>query len=124
MPILDDVVSQIGSLTTTSTTANQIVKSYTVPVGRVLLLSYFHMMARSTSPPGNSNPVVFGEASLEVDGVKRFTVDILGNVSPREHGLNLCEPWQVPAGLVVRVVCTPASGTSFLWRANFGGALA
>lgn len=125
MPIMANVVAVTGSLTTTATTADQVVATYTVPGGRVFQLSRFDVMCRSTSPPGNPNPVVFGAASLEHPaGTKLWTVDIVGNVGPREHGLHLHETWQIPAGGVVRMVCTPAAATSFLWRANFGGFLA
>jgi hypothetical protein len=111
-------------LVTTSVVADQVVLTYTVPAGRTLSLGYFYVMCRSTAPPGNSNPVLFGEVSLEHPaGTKLWTTDLVGNVSPREHGLTFPVPHQVPAGDVVRVVCTPIAGTSFRWRANLGGFL-
>lgn len=118
------LLAQTGLLTTTATTANQEVLSYTVPADKTLFLKWFKVNVRSTSPPGNPNPVVFGEWSLETpSGTKCFTMDPIGNVSPHPMGLDLSEPWEIPAGQVVRVVCTPAAATSFRWRANFGGYL-
>jgi hypothetical protein len=119
-----DTVTQTGLLVTTSTGANQVVLSYTVPVGRTFLLEYFRLNVRSTAPPGNPNPVVFGEWSIESPaGTKLYTSDPIGNVSPQAYGLDLRDPWQFGPGSVVRIVCTPASTTSFMWRANFGGFL-
>lgn len=126
MPALNEVVSLTGSLTTTAVTADQVVLSYTVPAGRVLVLERHSVMCRSTSPPGNPNPVVLGSASLEIpSGTKLWTVDFVGNVAPPLHAVSLgADGWRIPAGNVVRVVCTPAAATSFLWRANLGGFLA
>jgi hypothetical protein len=104
---------------------DQVVTSYTVPAGRNFVLGGFTVQCRSTSPPGNANPVLFGTASLEVPGgSKRFTYDFMGNVSPSEHGGPFADEWIVPAGTVVRIVCTPIAATSFLWRANLWGSLA
>jgi len=111
-------------LVTTSTAADQVVLAYTVPAGKTFSLGYFYVMCRSTSPPGNPNPVLFGEASLEhPPGSKLWTADLVGNVAPREHGLSFPVPHQIPAGETVRIVCAPVSGTSFRWRANLGGFL-
>jgi hypothetical protein len=125
MPVLADVVAAIGVVTTTTTAADQLVvgASYTVPVGRVLHLEYIDVFCRSSSPPGNSNPVLFGTISLEIAGVKRLTWDLIGNVAPAWRAFDIPN-WQVAAGQIVRVVCTPIAVTSFVWRANFGGNLA
>lgn len=125
MPKLAELVAVPNSLTTTATTADQVVTTYTVPAGRTLVLCGFSVQCRSTAPPGNANPVLFGTASLEATGgTKRFTYDLMGNVSPHEHGGDFSEAWILPAATVVRVVCTPIAATSFLWRANLWGYLA
>ncbi len=116
------VVMKTGSLVTTATTADQVILTYTVTAGKTFYLQYLEISGRTTAIPGNTNPVQCGLVSLEnPSGTKLYTEDITGSTGAALRDLILPEPIPIAAGTVIRVVCTPASVTSFTWRANFGG---
>lgn len=120
-PIIRTGTLQTGSLTTTTSTANQVVLTYTIPAGITLYLGMVHLMGHLSVTPGSANPINLGTMSLESPaGTKLFTVD-LAHPDFRGILLPLPEPFPIPSGTVLRMVCTPAAATSTLWRVNFGG---
>lgn len=110
-----------GTLVTTSTTADQVVLTYTVTTGKTFYMQYFTMTGYETTLPGNSNPIFLGTLSFESPaGTKLFRGD---QVSPyaQPNGPIFSEPMFFSAGTVVRIVVTPSLATSFTWIANIGG---
>jgi hypothetical protein len=113
-------VLKTGALTTTAVTADQVILTYTVTTGKTFYLQYFQVEARLTTFAATTT--LFGTFSLEiVAGTKVFTLDIAnaGVITPQ--GVTFTEPIPIPAGTVVRLVCTPAATTSFAWKGAFGG---
>lgn len=114
-------VLKTGSLVTTATTVDQVVLTYTVTAAKTFYLEYLQIEGRVTTLPGNNNPVDLGAISLETpSGTKVITHEA---IHPNYYlpGYKFSEPIPVAAGVVIRVVCTPAAATSCTWRANFGG---
>jgi hypothetical protein len=115
-------VMKTGTITTTATTADQVVLTYTVTSGKTLFLQYLVMYGRLTVL--SATATILGAISLETpSGTKVITFD---DVNPTTSELEFnpvgfSEPIPLAAGTVVRVVVTPAAATSMLWRANFGG---
>jgi hypothetical protein len=115
-------VFKTGTITTTATTADQVVLTYTVTSGKTFYLQYLVMYGRLTVLAATAT--ILGAISLETpSGTKCITFD---DVNPTTselefNPLGFSEPIPIAAGTVVRVVVTPAAATSMLWRANFGG---
>lgn len=115
-------VLKTGALTTTATTADQVVLTYTVTTGSTLFLSYLTMECEFTTP--SATATVLGVVSLETpSGTKGIsttcenaTVSVMDRIV-----IPFTEPISVASGTVVRVVTTPATATSIKWQANFGG---
>lgn len=115
-------VLRTGSLTTTLTTADQVVLTYTVTAGKTLFLQYFTLMARLTALSATAS--VLGTMSVETpSGTKVFTTSFTNPTVSliRPTVIVVAEPIPIPAGTVLRMVCTPAAVSSMLWIANFGG---
>lgn len=113
-------VLKTGALTTTATTADQVILTYTVAASKTFYLEYFDVIARLTTFAATAT--LFGSVSLESPaGTKLYTTDIFhaGNMQPLQ--MTFAEPIPIAAGTVIRVVCTPSATTSFAWKANFGG---
>lgn len=115
-------VLKTGSLVTTAVTADQIVLTYTVTALKTFYLNYLVMYGRLTTPAATAS--VLGAISLETpSGTKVITFDDI-NPTTSEVEFNPVEfpqPIPIAAGVVIRVVVTPAATTSMTWRANFGG---
>ena len=115
-------IGKTGSLTTTATTADQVVLTYTVTPGKTLFLHYLSWDVRLTVLSGTAS--ILGTMSLEVpSGTKVITNT---NVNPTtSHTSEAIYTFggglPIPSGTVIRVVCTPAVAASKLWIANFGG---
>lgn len=108
-----------GSLTTTATTANQQIITYTVTTGKTLFLQFIYAEGRRTSMPGNANPLELGTMSLETpSGTKIVT---MARVHPPANNYPAPLLLRVLSGTVIRVVVTPFDTTSTLWRACIGG---
>ena len=112
------VVMLTGNYQSVSTTANQVILTYTVTAGHTFFMEYFAFRGTPYAPATNA---ASGMASLESPaGVKLYTIRCVeGDGGP--NGQTLSEPIPFPAGTVVRVVCTPISATQVTWFANFGG---
>lgn len=109
-----------GGLTSTATTADQVVLSYTVTAGKILYLEYFDLSARLTTYGATATN--FGNCSLESPaGTKLYTQMVANAGAPLPAGAVFAEPIPIPGGAVVRLVCTPSAVTSFTWLGNFGG---
>ncbi len=114
-------VLKTGSLTTTATTVDQVVLTYTVTAGKTFYLQYVKLASHLTVFPGNGNPILMGNISLETpSGTKVYTVSMSYNNVTNDL-LPLSEPIPITGGTVIRVVVTPAVATSMLWIANLGG---
>src|ERR1700682_609226 len=114
-------VLKTGTITTTTTTADQVVLTYTVTAGKTFYLEYITFAHRLSALSGNNNPTLLGTISLETpSGTKVHTYDAIhpNYIIP---GPVIGEPIPIAAGTVIRVVCTPAATASTIWRANFGG---
>jgi len=111
-------VLKTGTLTTTTTTADQVILTYTVTTGKTFYMTYISIIARGTIFANNT---FLGSSSLESPaGTKLLTID-LTVPNPSDFLLTTSTPIAIPSGTVVRMVCTPAAVTSTVWRANFGG---
>jgi hypothetical protein len=113
------VVGTTGTLTSTATTADQVIVTYTVTAGKTLYLQAFKAMVMLTTYAATATN--FGTFSLQIGGTTKYTVlnAHAGIVNPQ--GESFGEPLPIAAGTVVRIVCTPAAATSFLWRGNLIG---
>jgi hypothetical protein len=113
-------VMKTGTLASSATTADQVILTYTVTAGKTLYLEYVDFWARLTTFAATAT--LFGSVSIESPaGTKLYTMDIAHAGNNGNYLLNFTEPIAIAAGVVVRVVCTPAAATAFTWRANFGG---
>jgi hypothetical protein len=116
-------VNKTGALTTTTTTVDQVVLTYTVTSGKTFYLQYVDLSATQTTPAGGT-AVVLGTISLETpSGTKIITRRMIGAgaMEISSFSLPFAEPLPIASGTVVRVVVTPAATSSFNWNANFGG---
>jgi hypothetical protein len=114
------VTMKVGTLTSTATTADQVVVTYTVTAGKTLFLQYFDVAARLTTYAATATN--FGDCSLESPaGTKLWTQMVTSTGQSLPIGQQFSEPQPFAGGTVIRLVCTPSAATSFLWRANVGG---
>lgn len=115
-------VLKTGSLTTSAATADQVVLTYTVTAGKVFYLNYLLMQARLTTLSATAS--VMGTWSLETpSGTKVLTIDETNATTSHDVPYMVCFPEPIPiaAGVVVRIVVTPAAATSMKWQGNIGG---
>ncbi len=111
-----------AALTTTATTADQVILTYTVTNGKTLYLLGAVLGARLTVLSATAS--ILGTCSIETpSGTKILTVDFdnaTSEFSDRQD-VALAKPIPIASGVVIRVVCTPAAATSMLWRATLIG---
>jgi len=114
-------IFKTATFTTTATTADQVVLTYTVTAGKTFFLEYLALNSWLTSLPGNGNPIDLGSMSLESpSGTKIMTLEFFHPPQPAQI-TTFNTPIPITAGTVIRVVTTPKSATSTDWQANFGG---
>ena len=111
-----------GTLTTTATTADQVVLTFTTTAGKTFYVQYLDFEAALTTI--SATGVALGTISLEsAAGTKLITNRLINpttsEADSRRYYFN--EPIPIAASTVIRVVCTPGATTSTIWRANFGG---
>ena len=114
-------VFQTGSLVTTATTADQVIKTYTVTSGKTLFVNHIDVTARLTTYAATATN--FGPASLESPAGTKLVTALIANagvINP-PYAINFAEPVPIPSGTVIRIVCTPATTTSYTWQANING---
>lgn len=114
-------VGATGTLASTAATADQVVVTYTVTAGKTLHITGFDLTARLTAFAATATD--FGDFSLETpSGTKLYTQRAAGQgIVASPLGALFAEPISVPAGTVVRIVCTPSGVTPFTWRGNILG---
>jgi len=115
-------VLKTGSLVTTAVTADQVVLTYTVTTAKTFYLAYLAMYGRLTALSATAS--ILGAISLETpSGTKVITLDDVNPTTSEVefNPITFSQPIPIAAGVVVRVVVTPAATTSMTWRANFGG---
>lgn len=115
-------VLKTGQLTTTATTADQVVLTYTVTAGKTLYITSYTVQARLTVL--SATATILGTISLEIpSGTKVYTEDRINPTTAETPPTPTTpvEPIPVAAGTVVRFVCTPAAVTSMRWLASFAG---
>lgn len=111
-----------GSLTTTATTADQVILTFTVTTNKTFYVQYASIQARLTTM--STTQSILGAASLETpSGTKGITVSCVNPSSGDSYPAiyTFSEPIAVTSGVVIRWVCTPAAATSMLWVGCFGG---
>jgi hypothetical protein len=109
-----------GTLATSATTADQVVLTYTVTAGKTFYLAYMGVNGRLTTFAATAT--LFGACSLESPaGTKLVTTMLAGAGIGDRDWLPFIEPVPIAAGVVIRIVCTPAAATAMTWQANFGG---
>ena len=116
-----------GTLSTSTTTADQTIVSYTVPNGKTLLLNGADVSCIATGILGNILALVtvqnLGLTSLVIDGTKIWTGQLAGLTQDRDRTQSVANPIPVPAGLIVKIVCTPGITTLLRWIGNIEGVL-
>ncbi len=116
------IVGNPGTLTTTNTTANQVVSTYTVTAGKTLYLQEWSWSVRLGTMAATATN--FGLISLETPSGTKINTDNLasgnGAVAPVIHA-GPSEPMPIAAGTVIRIVVTPAANTNMVWTANLVG---
>lgn len=113
-------VLKTGTLATSAVTADQVVLTYTVTAGKTFYLCYLSMNVRLTTFAATATN--FGLVSLESPAAtKLLTRDMAGTGVGDAEFLTFSEPIPIAAGVVVRVVTTPAAATAMTWRVNLGG---
>lgn len=111
-----------GSLTTTATTADQVILTYTVTTNKTFYVQYASIQARLTTMAVAQS--ILGAASIETpSGTKVLTASFVNTTAGDTYPViyTFSEPIPVASGVVIRMVCTPAAATSMLWIGNFGG---
>lgn len=114
-------VQKTGRITTSATTADQVVLTYTVTASKTFFLEYLELNAFEATIPGNANPIDLGSISLEVVAGTKVITDELFHPPNKCWAISFSTDMPIAAGTVVRVVVTPALLTNTVWIANFGG---
>jgi hypothetical protein len=114
------IIGQPGTLVTTATTADQVIKTYTVTAGKTFYIQSITASVRLTTYATTATS--YGTVSIETpSGTKIYTEQLAhaGIITPMN--VVFAEPLPIAASTVIRVVCTPAATTSFTWLANIIG---
>ena len=112
-------VGQTGTLASSATTADQVIKSYTVTAGKTLYIVQFDVQATLTTPAATFTN--FGPVSLETPSGTKIWTGLLQGAGVASYISALCEPIPVAAGVVARLVTTPGAATAMTWRGNILG---
>lgn len=109
------------ALNTTTSAANQVITTYTVPVGKVFKLQEWTFDVKATN---NANTFhYYGDVSLRIAGTNVWTRMLTGAGFASIQSDRTSRPVPIPAGTVVTLVTTPGSNSNFTWRANLQGYL-
>lgn len=115
-------VFRTGGLTTTATTVNQVINTYTVTSGKIFYLEYLEMESRANAT--SAVAAILGVASLESPANTTIASSTFSNttVSDIQRVIyTFPEPIPILGGAVIRTVTTPSSATATYWITNFGG---
>lgn len=107
------------NLTTTSTTANQVITTYTVTTGKTFYLQSFDCNVVINSH--STTTVSFGLCSLQINGTVVWSSYLAGPGAAITTSVTYAEPIPISSGTVIQWVANPTSSTSYLWTGNFGG---
>lgn len=117
-------ILKTGTLASSANTANQVILTHSVAVGKKFVLNGLELNVRLTTFATTATN--FGTASLRVAGTAVQTFICAGpGVLNNPILIKLAEPMIITGsseGLVVDVVCTPSASTGFTWEANIQGA--
>lgn len=114
------VTMKTGNISTTATTANQVIVTYTVPAGVTFYLEYFRCTANTEAAAVTAT--AFGSCQLQIGGTNVYQDWLHGDgENGYSIGESVGEPIPVPAGTVIQWTTTPFATTAFFWYANFGG---
>jgi hypothetical protein len=108
-----------GNLTTTATTANQVVVTHTVTSGKTFYLSSWDISVQATTV--SATATTWGTCALQSPGGTTLWQKQFGGSGSVGYDKEPATPLNFPAGQVVEIVCTPAAGTSFSWYGNLVG---
>jgi hypothetical protein len=112
-----------GNLTTTTTTADQVICSTTVPAGKVLYITGYSI---SVGTGADGNPVRIGRnppiSDVGAPGLvdsPLFVAVVVTSTGQREHDSYAANPIPIGrGGDVVAMTVTPAATTTTLWRGS------
>jgi hypothetical protein len=121
MQTREDGHTLTGYVTTTATTANQVICSYTVPTGKYLFVTGYSVASSTSTAKGN--PIRVGKGAM-TEVVSPGAVDsevmrtfFLPAASSRNEAFG--SPYYLASGgEVVKITVTPDLGTSTTWRAS------
>jgi hypothetical protein len=117
------LVMQTGTLTTTSTTAGQIILTYTAVANKYTYIEYLDLQARLTTLSATAQ--ILGLVTVLIGGVNVYTATFVNpttsSIGSQAVRLSFSEPLPITAGTSIVIQVTPASATSMFWIANFGG---
>ena len=120
---VEDQHNITGTITTTSTTVDQVIVSYTVPAGKSFWILGYTINNGETTIRGN--PVKIGRNTITTEPAGPGTVD--GNIfrmynmpasTLRDEDYGGMPRRLGNAGDVIKVTVTPTGGTSTVWRAS------
>lgn len=113
-------VLKTGALTSSATTADQVIVTYTVTAGKTYYVTGFDVSARLSTFAATAT--LFGAVSLETpSGTKVYTIDMAGSGIDRTNTVTFSEPIPIAAAAVIRIVTTPGAATSMAWKGNIQG---
>lgn len=115
-------VMKTGQATTAAATQATVL-TYTVTNGKTFYLEYFDLQGRLTTLSTTAS--ILGTVIVQINGVTVYTASFVnpstGDSGSQDKRLPLVEPIPIGSAVVISVLVTPASTTSMLWTANFGG---
>lgn len=113
------IIGKTGTLVTIATTADQVILTYTVTLGKTFYLEGFDWAVGKTALDHADGD--YGLVSLENPlGLKLQTWFARG-AGTDSFSRSLPEPLPIPSGTVIRLVVTPSVATSLTWVANLIG---
>ena len=128
IPVLfnEDVHVAYGLLTTTATTAGQVILSYTVPANRTLWILGYSISDSSTTI--NGSPIIVGKNTITEPASGATATDgtcfdgLFLNAATASQNM-VSRTYSAPVkfaagGDVVKIVVTPSGATSTTWRAS------
>lgn len=109
------------ALNTTTSAANQVITTFTVPAGKVYKLQEWACDVKATN---NANTFqYYGDVSLRIAGSNVYTRMLAGAGYASFQTDREARPIPIAAGTIIQIVTTPGSNANFTWRANLQGFL-
>jgi len=94
-----------------------------VTSGKTLYLEYFDIQSRLTAISATAS--ILGSLVIQLGGVSVYTGTFVNPTTSNQGAqairIFVSEPIPIASGTVLSFLTTPASTTSTLWTANFGG---